>query len=167
MGRVFPKRTKSLPVIAATRPRWPTCWLYCKDGWAKLKMLGGESIVAWPSPRTWQRSKRPVITGWWPQLSRSGSAILTNMKSRLARGRSREKLPRAMKGQHKVRLLVKPAQSPDGSQGIALCWSESRMEKDCAIRQKQEIRFLAGIEELAKRIAVGRTAAKIYEAIAA
>ena len=41
------------------------------------------------------------------------------------------------------------------------------MEKDCAIRQKQEIRFLAGIEELAKRIAVGRTAAKIYEAIAA
>ena len=27
-GRVFPERTKSLPVIAATRPRWPTCcWL--------------------------------------------------------------------------------------------------------------------------------------------
>jgi transposase len=66
-----------------------------------------------------------------------------------------------------VRVLVKPAQSPDGSQSIALCWSEGRTEKDRAIRQKQEIRFLADIEKLAKRIALGRlrTAAKIYEAI--
>ena len=70
-------------------------------------------------------------------------------------------------GQHKVRVLVKPAQSPDGSQSIALCWSEGRTEKDRAIRQKQEIRFLADIEKLGKRIAEGRlrTAAKIYEAI--
>jgi hypothetical protein len=66
-----------------------------------------------------------------------------------------------------VRVLVKPAQSPDGSQSIALCWSEGRTEKDRAIRQKQEIRFLADIEKLGKRIALGRlrSAAKIYEAI--
>ena len=35
-------------------------------------------------------------------------------------------------GQHKVRVLVKPTQSPDGSQSIALCWSEGRTEKDRA-----------------------------------
>jgi transposase len=62
---------------------------------------------------------------------------------------------------------VKPAHSPDGSQSIAPCWSEGRTQKDRAIRQKQEIRFLADMEKLAKRIALGRlrTAAKIYEAI--
>jgi hypothetical protein len=78
----------------------------------------------------------------------------------------REASPRN-EGQHKVRVLVKPAQSPDGSQSIALCWSEGRTQKDRAIRQKQEIRFLADIEKLAKRIALGRLrrAAKIYEAI--
>jgi transposase len=78
----------------------------------------------------------------------------------------REPSPRN-EGQHKVRVLVKPAHSPDGSQSIALCWSEGRTQKDRAIRQKQEIRFLADIEKLAKRIALGRlrTAAKIYEAI--
>ena len=78
----------------------------------------------------------------------------------------RESSPRN-EGQHKVRVLVKPAQSPDGSQSIALCWSEGRTQKDRAIRQKQEVRFLADIEKLAKRIALGRlrTAAKIYEAI--
>ena len=70
-------------------------------------------------------------------------------------------------GQHKVRVLVKPAQSPESSQSIALCWSEGRTQKDRAIRQKQEVRFLADIEKLAKRIALGRlrTSAKIYEAI--
>jgi transposase len=70
-------------------------------------------------------------------------------------------------GQHKVRVLVKPAQSPDGSQSIALCWSEGRTQKDRAIRQKHELRFLADTEKLAKRIALGRlrTTAKIYEAI--
>ena len=78
----------------------------------------------------------------------------------------REPSPRN-EGQHKVRVLVKPAQSSDGSQSIALCWSEGRTQKDRAIRQKQEVRFLADIEKLAKRIALGRlrTAAKIYEAI--
>jgi transposase len=78
----------------------------------------------------------------------------------------REASPRN-EGQHKVRVLVKPAQSPDGSQSIALCWSEGRTQKDRAIRQKQEIRFLADMEKLGKRIALGRlrTAAKIYEAI--
>jgi transposase len=78
----------------------------------------------------------------------------------------REASPRN-EGQHKVRVLVKPAHSPDGSQSIALCWSEGRTQKDRAIRQKQEIRFLADVEKLGKRIALGRlrTAAKIYEAI--
>jgi len=54
-------------------------------------------------------------------------------------------------------MLMKMASSwPTGS------WLECR-----AIRQKQEVRFLADIEKLAKRIALGRlrTAAKIYEAI--
>jgi transposase len=78
----------------------------------------------------------------------------------------REASPRN-EGEHKVRVLVKPAQSPDGSQSIALCWSEGRTQKDRAIRQKQEARFLADTEKLSKRIALGRlrTAAKIYEAI--
>jgi len=63
--------------------------------------------------------------------------------------------------------LVKPAESPDGSQSIALCWSEGRTQKDRAIRQKHEVRFPADTEKLAKRIALGRlrTTAKIYEAI--
>ena len=66
-----------------------------------------------------------------------------------------------------MRVLVKPAQSPDGSQSIALCWSEGRTQKDRAIRQKHEARFQADTEKLAKRIALGRlrTTAKIYEAI--
>jgi hypothetical protein len=86
------------------------------------------------------------------------------MKSRrLAGDRAR---PRN-EGQHKVRVLVKPTHSPDGSQSIALCWSEGRTQKDRAIRQKQEDRFLADVEKLAKRIAVGRlrAVAKTYEAI--
>jgi hypothetical protein len=68
---------------------------------AKLKMRPWWSTAVWPSPRTWQPSKRPAITGWWPLLSRSGSAILTNMKSRLAGRRSCERLPRAMKASTK------------------------------------------------------------------
>src|SRR5215470_2498404 len=50
---------------------------------------------------------------------------------------------------------------------LALCWSEGRTQKDRAIRQKHEVRFLADTEKLAKRIALGRlrTSAKIYEAI--
>jgi len=78
----------------------------------------------------------------------------------------REPSPRN-EGQQKVRVLVKPAQSPDGSQSVALCWSQGRTEKDRAIRQKQEIRFLADIEKLRKRIAAAqlRKPAKIYEAI--
>jgi len=78
----------------------------------------------------------------------------------------REPSPRN-EGQQKVRVLVKPAQSPDGSQSIALCWSEGRTQKDRAIRQKHEVRFLADSEKLAKRIALGRlrTTTKIYEAI--
>ena len=78
----------------------------------------------------------------------------------------REPSPRN-EGQHKMRVLLKPAHSPDGSQSVALCWSQGRMDKDRAIRQKQEIRFLADTEKLSKRILAGhlRTAAKIYEAI--
>ena len=66
-----------------------------------------------------------------------------------------------------MRVLLKPAHSPDGSQSVALCWSQGRTEKDRAIRQKQEIRFLADTEKLRKRIVAGRlrTSAKIYEAI--
>ena len=69
----------------------------------------------------------------------------------------REPSPRN-EGQHKVRVLVKPAQSPDGSQSIALCWSQGRTEKDRAIRQKHEVRFLADREKLAKRIALSSIA---------
>jgi transposase len=78
----------------------------------------------------------------------------------------REPSPRN-EGQHKMRVLLKPAPSPDGSQSVALCWSQGRTEKDRAIRQKQEIRFLADTEKLRKRIVAGRlrTSAKIYEAI--
>jgi transposase len=78
----------------------------------------------------------------------------------------REPSPRN-EGQQKVRVLLKPAHSDEGSQSVALCWSQGRMEKDRAIRQKQEIRFLADTEKLRKRIAAGqlRTSAKIYEAI--
>jgi len=78
----------------------------------------------------------------------------------------REPSPRN-EGQHKMRVLLKPAHSPDSSQSVALCWSEGRTEKDRAIRQKQEIRFLADTEELRKRIVAGRlwTPAKIYETI--
>jgi transposase len=78
----------------------------------------------------------------------------------------REPSPRN-EGQHKMRVLLKPAHSPDSSQSVALCWSEGRTEKDRAIRQKQEIRFLADTEKLRKRIVAGRlrTPAKIYEAI--
>jgi hypothetical protein len=52
-------------------------------------------------------------------------------------------------------------------QSIALCWSEGRTEKDRAIRQNQELRFLADTEKIAKRVALGRlkSVAKIYEAI--
>jgi hypothetical protein len=77
----------------------------------------------------------------------------------------REPSPRN-EGQHKMRVLVKPAQSPNGSQSIALCWSEGRTQKDRAIRQKQEVRFLADTEKLAKRITQGRlqSTSKIYEA---
>jgi hypothetical protein len=66
-----------------------------------------------------------------------------------------------------MRVLLKPAHSPDGSQSVALCWSEGRTEKDRAIRQKQEIRFLADTEKLRKRILAGRlrTSAKIYKAM--
>jgi len=78
----------------------------------------------------------------------------------------REPSPRN-EGQRKVRVLVKPAHSPDGSQSVALCWSGGRAEKDRAIRQKQEGRFLLDAEKLAKRIRLGRlqSTSKIYEAI--
>ena len=78
----------------------------------------------------------------------------------------REPSPRN-EGQQKIRVLLKPAHSPDGSQSVALCWSQGRTEKDRAIRQRQEIRFLADVEKLRKRIAAAqlRTPARIYEAI--
>jgi hypothetical protein len=41
----------------------------------------------------------------------------------------REPSPRN-EGQQKIRVLVKPAHSPDGSQSVALCWSQGRTEKD-------------------------------------
>jgi len=45
--------------------------------------------------------------------------------------------------------------------------AKAAQKKNRAIRQKQEIRLLADIEKLGKRIALGRlrTTAKIYEAI--
>jgi hypothetical protein len=64
-----------------------------------------------------------------------------------------------------MRVLLKPAHSPDGSQSVALCWSEGRTEKDRAIRQKQEIRSKSGrkscealIRPLKKKavVAIGR-----------
>jgi transposase len=69
--------------------------------------------------------------------------------------------------QQKVRVLVKAVPSPDGAQSVALCWSQGRLEKDRAIRHKQESRFLADLEKLRTRIAAGqlRAAAKIYEAL--
>jgi transposase len=78
----------------------------------------------------------------------------------------REPSPRN-EAQQKVRVLVKPAPSPDGSQSVALCWSPGRLEKDRAIRRKQELRFLADLEKLRKRIVAGklRAASKIYEAL--
>ena len=108
-----------------------------------------------------------AITGWWLRLNQSGSATLSNLKSRQDwQEIVREPSPRN-EGQQKVRVLVKPAQSPDGSQSVALCWSQGRTEKDRAIRQKQEIRFLADMQKLRKRIATAqlRKPAKIYEAI--
>jgi transposase len=70
-------------------------------------------------------------------------------------------------GQHKMRVLLKPAQSLDGSQIVALCWSEERTERDRAIRQNQEARFLAALEKLRQRVVAGRlrTPAKVCEAI--
>jgi hypothetical protein len=67
----------------------------------------------------------------------------------------REPSPRN-EGQHKVRVLVKPAQSPDGSQSIALCWSEGPDTKRSGYTPKARVRFLADTEKLAKRIALGR-----------
>src|SRR5271166_1879317 len=64
----------------------------------------------------------------------------------------REPSPRN-EGQQKMRVLLKPAHSPDGSQSVALCWSQGRTEKDRAIHQRQEIRFLADVQKLRKRSA--------------
>lgn len=67
--------------------------------------------------------------------------------------------------QKKSRVFIKKIRQ--GEMTYVLCVSEGRTEKDKAIRQKQEQRFLSDTEKLKKRIATGRLAdeAAINEAI--
>ena len=67
--------------------------------------------------------------------------------------------------QKKSRLRVKQVEA-DGERHI-LCISEERVEKDRAIREKQEQRLLADVEKLAKRVRAGKLVLeiKIGEAI--
>lgn len=70
--------------------------------------------------------------------------------------------------QKKVRVFVKAAQAGEGQQEvIALCWSEGRTHKDCAIRQKQQGRLELELQKLQRRVKKGRLrdSAKIHQAI--
>lgn len=62
---------------------------------------------------------------------------------------------------------VKVKTSEDGDELYVLCVSDDRIQKDRAIREKQEHRLLRDIQKLSARIEKGRvkTEAKIYEAI--
>lgn len=68
-------------------------------------------------------------------------------------------------GQKKSRVDVQLVQSE--GKNYVLCRSEQRIEKDKAIREKQEQRLLADLEKLSKRVATGRLseAKQISEAI--
>jgi transposase len=68
-------------------------------------------------------------------------------------------------GQKKSRVEIK-RQVVDGEVHI-LCRSEGRTQKDRAIRQKHEHRFLTDLHKLAARVTAGRlrVAAKVHEAI--
>jgi transposase len=68
-------------------------------------------------------------------------------------------------GQKKTRVLIKRV--PSGDEVHLLCRSDGRLEKDRAIRDKQEQRFLRDVTKLQTRVARGRlrAAAKIHEAL--
>lgn len=67
--------------------------------------------------------------------------------------------------QKKSRVLVKAAEK--GGDIYVLCVSEGRMEKDRAIREKQENRLLKDLEKLQKRVEKGnvKKPSKIFESI--
>jgi transposase len=69
------------------------------------------------------------------------------------------------RAQHKSRVEVKIQR--DGETTYVLCRSEQRIDKDRAIRAKQEGRLLADLDKLSKRVSAGRLkrAEKIGEAI--
>jgi len=68
-------------------------------------------------------------------------------------------------GQRKTRVVIKRAQS--GDEVHLLCRSDGRLEKDRAIRDKHEQRFLRDLSKLQARVARGRlrAPAKIHEAL--
>ena len=68
-------------------------------------------------------------------------------------------------GQKKSRVWIK--RQPVGEEIHILCRSEGREEKDRAIRDKHEQRFLTDLKKLQARVATGRVraAAKVHEAI--
>jgi transposase len=68
-------------------------------------------------------------------------------------------------GQHKTRVVIKRAGS--GDEVHILCRSDGRRDKDQAIRDKHEPRFLRDLTKLQTRVAHGRlrAAAKIHEAL--
>lgn len=68
-------------------------------------------------------------------------------------------------GQHKTRVFIKRAVS--GDEVHILCRSDGRREKDQAIRDKHEQRFLRDLAKLQARVARGRlrAPAKIHEAL--
>ena len=67
--------------------------------------------------------------------------------------------------QHKSRVQIK--RRSQGEEVLILCRSDGREEKDRAIRDKQEKRFLADLERLRERVAQGRLQQpeKIHEAL--
>ncbi|MGH2359101.1 MAG: IS1634 family transposase [bacterium] len=67
--------------------------------------------------------------------------------------------------QKKSRVEIKRSRNGDGVR--ILCWSEGRVEKDRAIREKHEKRLLGDLEKLQERVAKGklRAEAKVHEAI--
>ncbi|MCC7484250.1 MAG: IS1634 family transposase [Burkholderiales bacterium] len=69
-------------------------------------------------------------------------------------------------GQKKTRVWVKRA-ARDGTEVQILCRSDGRVEKDRAIRDKHETRFLRDLTKLQTRVARGRlrAPAKIHEAL--
>jgi transposase len=70
-------------------------------------------------------------------------------------------------GQKKTRVFVKRAAAPSGAEVHILCRSDGRREKDRAIRDKHEQRFLRDLTKLQARVTRGRlrAPAKIHEAL--